>query len=149
VGAAGWAACGCFARLPCITGDPVTVNLNIVRGVAPPGQIWVIDQLSATVGTNGSISVNGEGLILGGGDNAGRAPALSVFASLFCGSGLSTIESRTTLPGVALSPAGDFQINDKLAPVPATPCDNPMLLIPSGAGTINPWFAVGIFNPGH
>jgi hypothetical protein len=139
---------GCPASNPCVTGTPVAVNRNIVRGVAPPGQIWVIDELDATVSTNGSIKVKGQGLILGGGDNAGRAPALSVLASLFCGTGSSLTESRTASAGVELSPTGDFQINDMLAPVPPTTCDSPMLLIRS-TGTGNPWFAVGIFRPGH
>jgi hypothetical protein len=137
---------GCAAN-PC---TPTGVNRNIVRGVPPPGQIWVINQLDATVNSNGSINVNGQGLILGGGDTAGRAPALSVFASLFCGPVTSPTESDTTLTGVTLSPSGDFQINDKLAPMPATPCANPMLLI-RNAGTTggNPWFAVGILGSGH
>src|SRR5512134_2337411 len=49
------------------------VNRNIVRGVQPAGQIWVIDDLDANLKTNGDIKVNGKGLILGGGNNAGRA----------------------------------------------------------------------------
>jgi hypothetical protein len=69
---------------PCVTGPPVTVNRNIVRGVSPAGQIWVIADLDAKVSTNGSITVKGKGLILAGGDNAGRAPALSVLATLIC-----------------------------------------------------------------
>ena len=63
-----------------------SVNRNIVRNVQPAGQIWVIDQLEATVSANGRIQVDGKGLVLGGGNNAGRAPsgtgALSVFATL-------------------------------------------------------------------
>jgi hypothetical protein len=43
---------------PCVTGSPVTVNLNIVRGVQPAGQIWVINQLDAKVGSDGSITVD-------------------------------------------------------------------------------------------
>jgi hypothetical protein len=34
---------------PCVTGPPVTVNRNIVRGVSPAGQIWVIANLDARV----------------------------------------------------------------------------------------------------
>jgi hypothetical protein len=135
------AAVGCTTPNPC---TPTGINRNIVRGVPPPGQIWTINQLQATVSTTGSIKVSGQGLILAGGDNAGRAPALSVFASLFCG----TTESDTNLAGVALSPTGDFQINDTLSPVPSATCANPMLLIRSTTQP-SPWFAVGIFNPGH
>jgi hypothetical protein len=144
------AVTGCPAVNPCPTGTGVAVTRNIVRGVPPPGQIWVINQLEATVSANGSITVNGQGLVLGGGDNAGRAPALSVFASLFCGPVSSPTESDTTLTGVTLSPTGDFQINDMLAPVPSTPCLNPMLLIRNAGSTGgNPWFAVGIPGSGH
>src|SRR3989475_6422260 len=60
------------------------VNRNIVRGVQPAGQIWVIDKLDAIVRTNGHIEVKGKGLILGGGNNAGRATGQSVFATLIC-----------------------------------------------------------------
>jgi hypothetical protein len=144
----------CPATNPCnIPGtgpNPVVVNRNIVRGVPPPGQIWVIDDLDARVGTTGNIDVRGKGLILGGGDNAGRAPtpALSVFASLFCGSPSSAIESRTASAGVMLPPNGDFEIHDVLSPVPPASCGSPMLLIRTTASG-NPWFAVGIVNPGE
>ena len=41
---------GCPALpAPCLTVPAVTVNRNVVRGVQPAGQIWVIDDLDATV----------------------------------------------------------------------------------------------------
>src|SRR5262249_29129650 len=40
------------------------VNQNIVRGVNPAGQIWVIDKLDARIKTNGDIKIKGKGLIL-------------------------------------------------------------------------------------
>ena len=49
-----------------------TVTRNIVRGVQPAGQIWVIDDLEAQVTTDGRIQVKGEGLVLGGGKKVGR-----------------------------------------------------------------------------
>jgi hypothetical protein len=58
------------------------VNRNIVRGVQPTGQIWVIRKLEAKVRTNGEIEVEGEGLVLGGGNNVGRATGQYVFATL-------------------------------------------------------------------
>jgi hypothetical protein len=141
----------CPATNPCnIPGtgpNPVAVNRNIVRGVPPPGQIWVIDDLDARVSANGHISVRGKGLILGGGDNAGRAPALSVFASLFCGAPSSATESRTASAGVMLPPDGDFEIHDVLSPTPSATCDNPMLLIRTTAAG-NAWFAAGIVRSG-
>ena len=41
------------------------VNRNIVRGVQPAGQIWVIKDLRARVLTDGQILVKGKGLLLG------------------------------------------------------------------------------------
>src|SRR5207248_6876351 len=49
----------------------VTINRNIVRGVNPPGQPWVIAGLEADVETDGQIIVRGQGLLLAGGDNIG------------------------------------------------------------------------------
>ena len=119
------------------------VNRNFVRGVAPAGQIWVIDDLDAKVRADGRITVVGKGLILAGGDNAGRATGQFVFASLFCVG--ATVESSTALAGVQLSPTGDFRIDDTLAPPPPANCQSPMLLIRNAAG--GAWFAVGIFRP--
>jgi hypothetical protein len=45
-----------------------TVNRNIVRGVQPPGQPWVIDDLRAEVSTSGGITVDGRGLLIAGGN---------------------------------------------------------------------------------
>lgn len=122
-----------------------SVSRNIVRGVQPAGQIWVIDELDATVSANGSINVNGKGLVLGGGNNAGRPPAgTSVFATLIC-EPTAPFTQRSSAPvGVLLSPNGDFKINDALAPLPLPAvCASPMLLIRNAAN--NGWFAVGIF----
>src|SRR5262245_57641095 len=61
------------------------VNRNIVRGVQPPGQIWVIADLKANVKTDGRIKVDGKGLLLGGGNGIGTNGNQSVRARLFCG----------------------------------------------------------------
>jgi hypothetical protein len=138
---------GCPALpAPCLTVPAVTVNRNVVRGVQPAGQIWVIDDLDARVSANGSITVKGKGLILAGGDNAGRAPALSVLASLICQPTAPFTPSLTSLPGVLLPPSGDFEIHGMLSPVPPTPCASPMLLILNAANLT--WFAVGIVRSG-
>jgi hypothetical protein len=139
---------GCPATpLPCVTGvtgAPLTVVLNIVRGQIPGGQIWVINKLKAQVSANGSIQVSGKGLVLGGGNGAGGAPAnLKVFATLSCSSTANFLLSTTTLTGVPVSPTGDFQINDMLTPAPTFPCANPLLLIQSTAAGMH-WFALGI-----
>jgi len=125
------------------TGTTATdVNRNIVRGVQPPGQIWVIDKLDARVRANGQIRVDGKGLILAGGNNAGRAPALSVFATLICEAAAPFTERSTNPAGVPLAADGDFKIDDMLSPLPPFDCASPMLLIRNTAG--GAWFAVGI-----
>ena len=123
------------------------VNRNFVRGVQPAGQIWVIDKLEARVRMNGHIRVKGEGLILGGGNNAGRATGQSVFATLICEAAAPFVERSTNLTGVLLAPNGDFEIDDMLAPLPPFECASPMLLIRT-AGSGN-WFAVGIPRQGN
>lgn len=117
------------------------VNRNIVRGVQPAGQIWVIDKLDAKVHANGAVNIKGKGLILGGGNNAGRATGQSVFATLICEAAAPFTENSTNVAGVPLADNGDFAIDDVLTTVPAS-CVSPMLLIRNAAGLA--WFAVGI-----
>jgi hypothetical protein len=119
------------------------VNRNIVRGVQPPGQIWVISDLTADVKVDGRIRVDGRGLLLGGGNNVGGNGGQSVRAVLFCGN-----DSFQTDPPVALEANGNFRIDDVLMPVeptspvvPPVPCVNPVLLIVNAGGA---WFAAGI-----
>ena len=122
------------------------VNRNFVRGVQPAGQIWVIKDLDAHVKTDGAIKVRGKGLILGGGNNAGRATGQSVFATLICDAVAPApfIPHSTNLAGVQLEDNGNFKIDDVLMPALPVVCDNPMLLIRT-AGSGN-WFAVGILD---
>src|SRR4030095_14446117 len=48
------------------------VNRNLVRGVQPPGQIWVIEDLKADIDLdNGRVRVDGRGGRLGGGNYNG------------------------------------------------------------------------------
>ena len=118
-----------------------TVNRNVVRGVNPPGQIWVIAELEADVQTNGQITVRGRGLLLGGGNNVGFTANQHVFATLICSATAPFTEFSTSSPGVALEPNGDFRIDDTLSPAPPAVCDSPVLLIRNTAGA---WFAAGI-----
>jgi len=117
-----------------------TVNRNFVRGVAPPGQIWVIKDLKAEVKDDGRIRVNGKGLLLGGGNNVGGNGNASVFATLICEAAAPFTE-RNTAPPVPLDADGDFRIDDVLNPAPPAVCDSPVLLIRNAAGA---WFAAGI-----
>ncbi|MCO6058106.1 hypothetical protein NG726_15725 [Pseudomonas sp. MOB-449] len=118
------------------------VNRNLVRGVQPAGQIWVIRTFEASLSIAGAFRAEGRGLILGGGNNIGRATGQSVFATLFCGSVAPFTESSTDLVGVPLTEEGDFVITDVFDPVPPNPCDSPVLLIRNAANSS--WFAAGI-----
>ena len=118
------------------------VNRNIVREIQPPGQLWRISDLNARIKTNGDIKVEGKGLVLAGGNNAGRATGQFVFATLICESMAPFIEHNTDTAGVPLAANGDFKIDDVLSPIPTADCASPMLLIRT-AGSGN-WFAAGI-----
>jgi hypothetical protein len=118
------------------------VTRNVVRNVAPAGQLWVIEDLDARVRTNGDISIRGQGLILAGGNSAGRATGQSVFATLICEAAAPFTERNTNTAGVPLAANGDFNIDDVLTPLPGGECASPMLLIRNASG--GTWFAVGI-----
>ncbi len=125
------------------TPSVTTATANIVRGISPAGQIWVIAGLDATVSTDGHIRVHGRGLLLGGGNGIGTSAGLNVFATLFCGPAASASASSSTQTGVTLEANGDFTIDDVLSPALPNPCDTPVLLIRNAAGT-HAWFAAGI-----
>jgi hypothetical protein len=120
------------------------VNRNVVRGVQPPGQIWVIRDLRADVRAEGRIRVDGRGLLLGGGNNIGFNANARVFATLICEPAAPFVERSTTAAGVPLEPNGDFRIDDVLSSVPAE-CASPVLLIRNAAN--GAWFAAGIPKP--
>ena len=124
---------------------PTGSTNTVVRGVTAAGQIWVISRLSADIRTDGSISVDGRGLLLGAGNNVGFNGNARVFATLICEPVAPFTQHNTNLagvpPGVALEAHGDFRINDVLTPVPAD-CASPVLLIRNAAN--GGWFAAGI-----
>lgn len=115
------------------------VTRNLVRGVQPPGQIWVIADLRADVKTDGRIKVKGKGLLLGGGNGIGGNANQSVRATLICEAAAPFTLLDTTL--VPLEADGDFKIDDVLIPQPPAVCASPVLLIRNPAGA---WFAAGI-----
>lgn len=122
------------------------VTRNFVRGVPPPGQIWVIEDLKAEIDLDtGRIRVDGRGLLLGGGNNIGTNATQSVRATLICSTVITppatTPPLFSTDPTVALEPNGDFRIDDVLTPAPPAECASPVLLIRNPAGS---WFAAGI-----
>jgi len=114
------------------------VNRNIVRGVQPPGQIWVIADLKAEVKIDGSVKVRGKGLLLGGGNGIGGNANQSVRATLICDAAGAALFDSGLVP---LEPNGDFRIDDVLTPLPPNPCASPVLLIRNPGGA---WFAAGI-----
>ena len=118
------------------------VTRNIVRLVNPAGQIWVISDFTADVKVDGSIRVDGRGLLLGGGNAIATNGNASVFATLICEAAAPFIQHSTNLAGVALAANGDFRIDDLLVPTPPADCASPVLLIRVTAG--GAWFAAGI-----
>lgn len=116
-------------------GAPV---LNTVLGVPPGGRPWVIRKLRASIGTDGTISARGAGLVLAATDTIGtRGGITQVFATLFC-SGVAFNSAAANL-----DLAGNFSIKGPLSAVPPNPCNAPVLLIRNAAGN-NAWFAAGI-----
>ena len=109
---------------------------NTVRGVSPGGQPWVIARLTADVRSDGSISVDGRGLLLAGGNGIGTNGGQSVRALLFCGA-----DAPVNSDLVPLDANGDFRIDGLLSALPANPCTTPVLLIVNSG---NRWFAAGI-----
>ena len=127
------------------------VNRNLVRGVQPPGQLWVISSLKADIRTDGRVTVDGRGLLLAGGPTIGTNANQSVQATLICD--VAIPQGQTTPPlfnsgFVKLEPNGDFRIDkdengnpEVLDPLPPAVCASPVLLIRNPAGA---WFAAGI-----
>ena len=116
-------------------GAPVA---NTVLGVAPGGRPWVIRKLRASILTDGSVSIRGQGLLLAGSDAVGsRGPVTQVFATLFCGA----VAHHSAIAD--LDTAGNFQIRGALSAMPPNPCGAPVLLIRNAAGT-QTWFAAGL-----
>ena len=132
-----------------VAGDAVVINnvttfpnvtRNVVRGVNPAGQLWVIADLRADVKADGlgSVKVRGKGLLLAGGNTIGTNAGQSVRATLICEVANPVLHDTGLVP---LEINGDFQIDDVLNPPPPAVCDSPVLLIRNPAGS---WFAAGI-----
>jgi hypothetical protein len=116
---------------------PVNPALNVVHGVNPAGQPWVIGGLRADVKVDGRIAATGRALLLAGGNNIGtKGATTTVGLRLVCG-GVAHVAGP-----VDLDEQGDFRFSGVLAPVPPNPCAGPVLLITNAAGTS--WFAAGV-----
>jgi hypothetical protein len=111
---------------------------NIVHGVSPGGQPWVISRFRARVKDDGHITAEAKDLYLAGSNSIGTStPVPNVVAALFCGSDVPHSS------GPAPFEDGAFKINDTLSPLPPNPCPNPVLLIRANSST-GPWIAAGI-----
>jgi hypothetical protein len=120
---------------------PTGSTNTTVRTVLAAGQIWVIEDLAGDVKQDGSIRLDGRGLLLGSGNSVGSNANASVFATLFCANDRN-IQHSSNVAGVPLEVNGDFRIDDTLSPAPPNPCTSPVLLIRSA--TSGSWFAAGI-----
>ncbi len=128
---------------------------NTVRGIAPGGRAWVIRKFSATVGTDGSISAKGAGLLLASGDViATRGTVSAVAVTLTCGPADATARKFNS-PSAALDAAGNFSLKGVLSEDGVNPavlppaCDNPQLLVRAfntATNALGGWFAAGIVN---
>jgi hypothetical protein len=127
-------------------GTSPNVNRNVVRGVNPPGQIWVIADLRADIKVDGRVKVRGKALLLGGGNGIGSNGGQSVHATLICEATAPFSLHDTNPRGIALEANGDFRIDDVLSPGLPSVCASPVLLIRNPAGV---WFAAGIPDLGN
>ena len=111
--------------------------LNVVHGINPAGQLWIIDDLKADVRVDGHLRVAGTGLLFAGGDSIGtRGTVSAIGIRLVCG---GVVHAAGPVP---LDEAGNFRFDGTLGTVPANPCVGPVLLITNAGGTS--WFAAGI-----
>jgi hypothetical protein len=97
-----------------------------LNGVKPGGAPWEDPDGRAIAREDGRIRVRFEGLVI---PDVGTGPVKTVSASLFCGTSTTPVGTTMVVP---LSPAGDAEIEDQIAPPPAG-CDLPRILInPNG-----------------
>ena len=85
-----------------VDGSFPNVTRNVVRGINPAGQLWVIADLKAAVKTDGSIKVDGRGLLLAGGNGIGTNANARVFATLICEAATPFVERSTDRSGLGL-----------------------------------------------
>ena len=125
--------------------DPTGVAVrNVVRGVPPGGQPWVIRKFKAEVEEDGEIELKGKRLLVAGGPLLGTtAGVTTVFATLFCDTPDSVTSHRSD--PFRLESDGDFKFEGALMPPPPRPedCENPVLLIRAFGAEPEPWIAGG------
>jgi hypothetical protein len=119
---------------------------NTVCGVSPGVTPWQIENLRAKIQDDGSIVVDGRGLLVAASNGIGTNLGQTIQAELFCNTSSATCGTPfTTNPtGVPLDADGDFHIDDTLSPLPPMTCPNPVLLITQIPAKGGRWFAAGI-----
>src|SRR3984893_12960769 len=91
---------GGIGVIPVSSVGPTGAVANVVHGIQPGGEPWVIRALSAEVKVDGRIHVEGRGLLLAGGNAIGTNGGQSVFATVICGplpNGPLTAISQSTI----------------------------------------------------
>lgn len=116
---------------------------NVVRGVAPGGNPWVIEKLEVRVERDGDIRAEGKGLVLAGGNNIGSPDSVTTIAAqLLCRTGPASFSAHSS--GIhPLAADGNFKFRDTLSPAPPFLCTEPALLIRAN-NSLGVWIAAGI-----
>ena len=87
----------------------------------------MIADLRADVKMDGSIKVDGKGLLLAGGNAIGGNANASVFATPICGAAAPFTLHRSNVAGVPLEANGDFRIDASRRcprPIASAPCSS-------------------------
>jgi len=112
---------------------------QVIGGVTSGGLPWAVSHGRVTLNANGNVRLDVTGLILPSLGTTG--PITEVSASLVCGGSGGTVAATTA--AVALSPAGDARIHDKIS-VPAS-CIAPVVLVRIAAVNGTPLAQPGAF----
>ncbi len=127
-----------FDTMVGVSGPFVGSAANAIRGIAGAGAAWRIDRGRGELGTDGSLEVDVEGLVL---VNTGANPQPAFRAAVSClttsGGAVVTV-NKITDPFPATS-TGDAT-TEAAVDLPS-PCVAPIIFVGTGSGTFR-WFSV-------